>query len=190
MRIYPTNNSISYKILEKLNGYFFDAGVPKNVCGYFWLSVFYGVASVFVLYNVVVASSLLVTVILGLDGSYLNWIPTGLSLLGIILAAVIIVIVWALYFLSIWVVLPLAIILIVSYPFLKNKVEYIDPKQFITDLFVALLISVFSGLVKFLAKRKVPFNFKPAVSLIEGALKYLWNLKRFIKCKKLDFEEK
>ncbi len=52
MKIYPTNNSWSYKVLEFLNKKIFSCGVPDRVCGYFWLSVFYGWISINIIVTV------------------------------------------------------------------------------------------------------------------------------------------
>lgn len=70
MKIFPTNNSISYKILKKINNKLFNKEPPSNVCAYFWLSVFYGAMGVFLLLNLVVC----VEVLLGAVSNYQPWV--------------------------------------------------------------------------------------------------------------------
>ena len=176
MRIYPTNNSISYKILEKLNGYFFDAGVPKNVCGYFWLSVFYGVASVFVLYNVVMAiwmplDMVFETNLFMLVGS----LHPLFSIFGLIAGFILICALYLTFYSLLYIALPITLVLLIGHFVFKGKVRYVSLSQYL--LYLSLLTT------QSIAKTQVYKFFKAFTTKV-------WNFKRFIKCKKLDFEEK
>ena len=178
MKIYPTNNSISYKILKSINNKIFGCGVPNNICGYFWLSIFYGVFSTFLLYTTFVTILTLTQLFFNTDPSLINNLPFGLSLVGILLGCFIAVLLWVMFWLILCIVLPitffLVIVLLIAHLLFKDRLVYKEPSQYALELLMELSISIENSTL---------------VKIIEKTLKYLWSLKRFIKCKKLDFDE-
>lgn len=180
--IYPTNKSWSYKVLSHLNWIFFDVGVPKNVCGYFWLSVFYGLVAINLLAMTITTFEFLSAEYLGTDVILANIFVESMFLLvsiGAVLGFYAAIFIWIIIsctvFVVMYLILPIAVCLFIIYPFFNDEVDKTNIKSFVVSFLHAVCYAA--------TDNKLTKGLAPCLT-------YLWKLTRFIKCKKLNFEEK
>ena len=170
MKIFPTNNSISFKILKKINNYIFKCEPPSNVCTYFWLSVLYGAVGVLVLLNSIVTVEFLLTIF----SSYSPWIAYCYHPLIVIWGVIFAVLIFVMLILM-SIVLSLVVVvsaIVYAYDYKNISIKSFDEfttgvQQSLDKLFDEIFYWVATTFIKI--KNTKPFN--------------------KIKCPKLNFDE-